>query len=193
MGFGRAESGEELLRVGEAVVVGVVGRAVAPGEFVGARGGGNGGVAMALVALDPGEDIPRVRVPERIRPAFGGRPDLLEQFACGAVLPTLTVELGQRGQRGEFFFDVIDGPGAGEGVVETILGSIEVAETQCRRTVQARSEYEVGINAFKARQVPGSLGARLPGVNAQERPESTLRPPSDIIKHGVLRIHQAAS
>ena len=35
---------------------------------------------------------------ERIRPAFGGIPDLFEQFAGGAVLPLLPVEFGERGQ-----------------------------------------------------------------------------------------------
>jgi hypothetical protein len=46
--------------VGEAVVIGIAdfaigGDAVAPGQRVGFRGGGDGGIVVALVALDLGE------------------------------------------------------------------------------------------------------------------------------------------
>lgn len=43
------------------------------------RGDGNGGIAVALVTLDLGEDVQGIGVPKRIRPALGGCPVLFEQ------------------------------------------------------------------------------------------------------------------
>jgi hypothetical protein len=135
-------------------------RAIAPSEFVGVRRGGDSGFAVALVALYPGEDIARVRVKERIRPALGGCPDLFEQFTRGALLPAVPVQLGQCGQGGEFFFDAIDGAGAGEGVVEAFLVGGEIAELQRRFTAQPSGPYKIAFDALDVRQLPSSLGKR---------------------------------
>lgn len=58
--FGRAEFLEMFAGVGESVVIGVAhlaigGDAVAPGQRVSFRGGGDGGFAVALVVLDLGQ------------------------------------------------------------------------------------------------------------------------------------------
>lgn len=60
--FGRAEFLEMFAGVGESVVIGVAdfaigGDAVAPGQRVSFRGGGDGGFAVAVIALDLGEDV----------------------------------------------------------------------------------------------------------------------------------------
>ena len=56
--------------IGQAEVVGV-GRPVAPGLPVCLSGGGNGGLAAALVAFKLCQDVERIGVQERIRPALG--------------------------------------------------------------------------------------------------------------------------
>ena len=69
--FRRAEFLEVAAGVGQAEVVGV-GRPVAPGLPVRLGGGGNGGLAVALVAFELCQDVERIGVQERIRPALGG-------------------------------------------------------------------------------------------------------------------------
>ena len=64
---------------------------------------------------------------ERIRPALGGGPDLVEEFACSVVVLLPPVQFGQGGQSGKFFFDEVDGAGAGEGMVQALGGSGQVA------------------------------------------------------------------
>jgi hypothetical protein len=67
LGFGRAQFLEMFAGVGESVVIGVAdfaisGDAVASGQGVSFRGGGDGGIAVALVALDLGEDVDLLRL-----------------------------------------------------------------------------------------------------------------------------------
>ena len=124
--FRRAEFPEVAAGVGQAEVVGV-GRPVAPGLPVRLGGGGNGGLAAALVAFELCQDVERIGVKERIRPALGGGPDLVEEFARGVVVLLPPVQFGQGRQRGKFFFDEVDGAGAGEGMVQALGGGGQVA------------------------------------------------------------------
>ena len=63
--------------VGQAVVVGPR-RTVAPCKRVCAGGGIDGGVSIARVTLDPGEDVEGIGVREGVGAALGGGPDLVK-------------------------------------------------------------------------------------------------------------------
>ena len=78
--FRRSEFPEMAAGVAQAQVVDV-GRPIAPSLLVRLNGGGNGGLASALVAFELCQDVSRIGVNERIRPALGRGPDLLEEFA----------------------------------------------------------------------------------------------------------------
>src|ERR1043166_5115569 len=96
--------------VGESVVIGVAnfaigGDAVAPGQRVSFRGGGDGGFAMALVALDLGEDVQGGGMETRIRAAFGGKPDQAEEVARDGGAVDAPVEVGQHSEGGKFVSD----------------------------------------------------------------------------------------
>ena len=120
--FRRAEFLEVVAGVGHAEVVGV-GWPVTPGLPVRLSGGGNSGLAVALVAFELCQDVEGIGVNERIWPALGWSPDLVEEFACGVIVLLLPVQFGQGRQRGQFFFDVVDGTSAGEGMVQALGGS----------------------------------------------------------------------
>ena len=106
-----------------------VGRdAVAPSKLVGLRGGSDGGIAIALVTLDLGEDVEGVGVEERIRSAFSGIPDLVEKIARDGEFALAAVEFGEGGENGEFFFDSIDRAGAGESGLEAFGGGIQTVQ-----------------------------------------------------------------
>ena len=71
--FRRAEFLDVATGVGQAEVVGV-GRPVAPGLPIRLSGGGDGGLAVVLIAFKLCQDIERIGVQERIRPVRGGGP-----------------------------------------------------------------------------------------------------------------------
>jgi hypothetical protein len=102
--FRRAEFLEVVAGVSQAEVVGV-GRPIAPRPLVRLCGGGNGGLAAALVAFELGQDVERISVYERIRPALGRDPDLIEEIARGVIVLLPPVQFGQRDKGGKFFFD----------------------------------------------------------------------------------------
>jgi hypothetical protein len=124
--FRHTEFPEVAAGVGQAEVVGI-GRPVAPGLPVRLSGGGNGGLAMALVTFELCQDVECIGVYERIWPALGGGPDLVEEFARGVVVLLPTVQFGQGRQRGKFFFDKVDGAGAGEGMVQSLASGAQGA------------------------------------------------------------------
>lgn len=100
-------------RVGESVVIGVArfpigGDAVAPRQLVSFRRGGNGGFAVALVALDLGENVQRVGVECRKWATFGDIPNLFEQFPSNGEFVLAAVEFSERCEGGKFFFDATD-------------------------------------------------------------------------------------
>ena len=159
--------------VGQAEVVGV-GRPVAPGLPVRLSGGGNGGLAAALVAFELCQDVERIGVKERIRPALGGGPDLVEEFARGVVVLLLPVQFGQGRQSGKFFFDEVDGTGAGEGMVQALGGGGQVAQAQCCLAVESGGSDEVAFIAPDVRQFPGALRERQRLAGLTE-PEAALR------------------
>jgi hypothetical protein len=114
--FRRAEFPEMTAGLGQAEVVGI-GRPVAPGLLVCLGGGGNGGLAVALVAFKLCQDVERIGVKERIRPARGECPDLLEELARGVVVLLPPVQFSQGRQRGKFFVDQVDSASTGKGMV----------------------------------------------------------------------------
>jgi hypothetical protein len=124
--FWRVEFSEVTAGVAQAQVVGV-GRPIAPSLPVGLSGDGNGGLVAALVTFKLCLDVERVGVHERIRPALGGGPDLVEEFACGVVILLLPGKFGKGHQRGQFFFDDIAGAGTGEGMVQVLGRGGQVA------------------------------------------------------------------
>jgi hypothetical protein len=67
---------------------------------------------MAKIAFELGQHVASVGVPERVRPALGWYPDVIEQVASGVVLLPLSVHFGQRRQGRQFFLDEINGSDA---------------------------------------------------------------------------------
>src|SRR5262249_11252294 len=113
LGYGGVESLEGIAGVGEAVVIGVAGFAIggsglAPGEGVSLRGGGDGGLVVACVALDLGEDVQGIGVKEWIRAALRSIPDLIEEIAGRGEVFFAPVEFGECGKCGEFVFKEAD-------------------------------------------------------------------------------------
>ena len=88
---------------------------------------------------------------------------LVEELTRGVVVLLPPVQFGQGRQRGKFFCDVVDGAGAGEGVVQALSGGGHVAEAQCCIAVKAGSSDAVAFMALDVRQFPGALHAM--GVN----------------------------
>ena len=126
--FRRAEFLEVAAGVAQAEVVGV-GRPVAPGLLVRRGGDSNGSLAAALVTFELCQDVERIGVHERIRPALGGGPDLGEEFVRGVVILLPPVQFGQGRQSRKFFFDAIDGAGACEGMVQALDSGGQVTYT----------------------------------------------------------------
>src|ERR1043166_5236629 len=163
--------------VGESVVIGVAnfaigGDAVAPGQRVSFRGGGDGGFAMALVALDLGEDVQGVGMEKRIRAAFGGIPDLVEEVAGDGGFVFAPVEFGQRSEGGKFVFDETDRADAGESVLEAFGGRIQVVQAEGGGTLKARGADEVGFVARNSRQFPGALSEKKSTLGIAEQEEA---------------------
>lgn len=102
--FRRVEFPEVAAGICQAEVVGV-GWPVAPGLLVGLGGSGNGGLPAALIAFELGQHVECIGVNERVRPALGGAPDLIEALACGVIVLLPPVQFGQGCQRGKFFFN----------------------------------------------------------------------------------------
>ena len=171
--FRRAEFLKVAAGIGQAKVVGV-GRPVTPGLPIRLSGGSNGGLAMALVMFKLGQDIERIGVKERIRPALGGGPDLVEEFARGVVVLLLPVQFGQSGESGEFFSDVVDGTGTGKGMVQALGGGGQVAYAQGCLAVESGGSDEVAFMAPDVRQFPGVLRERQRLAGLTE-PKAALR------------------
>src|SRR5262249_470644 len=167
--FRRAEFLEVAAGVGQAEVIGV-GRPVTPGLPVRLGGGGNGGLAAALVAFELCQDVKRIGMKERIWPALGGDPDLVEEVPRGVVGLLPSVQFGQSRQGGKFFRDVVDSTGASEGVVQALGGGGQIAYAQGCLAVESGGSDEVAFNAVDMRQFPGALRERqrLAGLTEPE-------------------------
>ena len=84
------------------------------------------------------------------------------------------VQFGQGRQRGKFFFDEVDGAGAGEGMVQAFGGGGQVAQAQCCLAVESGGSDEVAFMALDMRQFPGALRERQRLAGLTE-PEAALR------------------
>ena len=84
------------------------------------------------------------------------------------------VQFGQGRQRGKFFFDEVDGAGAGEGMVQALGGGGQVAYAQCCLAVESGGSDEVAFMALDVRQFPGALRERQRLAGLTE-PEAALR------------------
>jgi hypothetical protein len=124
--FRRTEFPQVAAGIGQAQVVSV-GRPVTPGLPVRLGDGGHGSLAAALVAFELCQDVERISVNERIRPALGRGPDLGEEFPRGIVVLLPSVQFGLGCQRGKFFFDEVGGAGAGEGMVQALGDGAQIA------------------------------------------------------------------
>src|SRR5262249_50069936 len=95
--FRRAEFLKVAAGVGQAEVVGV-GRSIAPGLPVRLGGGGNSGLAVALVEFELCQDVERIGMKERIWPALSVGPDLVKE-SVRSVVVLLPVQFSQGCQR----------------------------------------------------------------------------------------------
>jgi hypothetical protein len=114
----------------------------------------------ALVTFELCQDIERISMKKRIRPALDGGPDLVEEFARDVVVLLPPVQFGQGGESGEFFFDGVDDTGAFEGMVQALNGGAQVAYTECCLTMEPGGTDEVAFTAPDVRQFPSVLRER---------------------------------
>ncbi len=77
-------------------------------------GCGDGLLQIASIAFELSQNVAGIGVEERIRPALGRRPDLVEEFARGIAVRVLPVQFGQGSQGREFFFYIVDCASTGE-------------------------------------------------------------------------------
>ena len=73
---------------------------------------------------------------------------MVEEFACGIIILPPPVQFGQGRQSGEFSFDVVNGAGAGEGLVQALGGGGQVAQAECCLAVESGGLDEVTFNAW---------------------------------------------
>src|SRR6185312_2288883 len=176
--LGRAEFLKMLVRISESVVICVAHFAirrytVAPSQRVRFRSGGDGGFVVTFVTFDLREHVQGVGVEDGIRAAFGGIPNLIEEFAGDGGFVFAPVEFGLRGECGEFFFEATDRAGAGERVLEALGGGIQVVQTERGGAVKTRGADEVDFVALDSGKFPGALSKGKSTVGFDE-PEAAL-------------------
>lgn len=154
------------------VVVGVW-RPLAPGQPIRRQRRFDGRCSVARIALDLAQHVAGIGVEERVRPALGGIPDLVEQLAGLLWLTLLQCQFRQRNQGGQFFLHEVDFAGAFEGVVQALLGELVLPQPQRGLPLAAGRADKVCFVASMMRLLPGALSV-CQGFGGLVQPEVVL-------------------
>lgn len=127
-----------------------------------------GRCGVARIAFELAEHIVGIGVEERVWPALGGVPDLIQQFAGLRRLALLPGEFRECGKGGQFFFDEVDFAGAFEGVVQALLGEFVLLQAESGLALAAGGAYEVGFVSVFMRKFPSAIGVGLFGLLVPE-------------------------